>query len=189
MYDILKVIDSVTNDKLVKSIINSLNDNQVKSKNWLIEKSKDYFSLLNDPKICVAAGWYGHLADKLSTFTNEQIVSFDKDPITKKIGQKLYSNILFKVEDVINFKFEKYDVIACTSCEHIEQDVLDNMIYRARAGSLIILQSNNYFEIEDHINCYNSVDEFEKSLKLNTILFKGTLKLNKYDRYMIIGTK
>ena len=63
------------------------------------------------------------------------------------------------------------------------------MIYRVRAGSLIILQSNNYFEIEDHINCYNSVDEFEKSLKLNTILFKGTLKLDKYDRYMIIGIK
>ncbi len=40
MDTILQVIDSVTSDKQVKSIIDSLNDTQTKSKDWLIEKSK-----------------------------------------------------------------------------------------------------------------------------------------------------
>ena len=44
---ILKVIDGVTKDKLVKDIINSLNENQEKSKDWLIEKSKQYFTFFN----------------------------------------------------------------------------------------------------------------------------------------------
>ena len=34
-----------------------------------------------------------------------------------------------------------------------------------------------------------SVDEFEKTLKLNEVFFKDTLKFDKYDRYMIIGVK
>lgn len=189
MDTILKVINSVTNDRQVKSIINSLNENQEKSKNWLVDKSKEYFDLLNNPKICVAAGWYGHLANKLAKYTDEKVLSFDIDPITKKIGQKLYSNVRFKVEDIKDFEFKNYDVVVCTSCEHLDPKLLDSMIYRTRAGALIILQSNNYFEIEEHINCHKSLDDFDKSIKLNTILYKDTLKLDKYDRYMIIGTK
>ena len=71
MDTILRVIDDVTNDRQVKSIINSLNENQEKSKNWLIDKSKEYFDLLINPKICVAAGWYGHLANKLEKYTDQ----------------------------------------------------------------------------------------------------------------------
>ena len=41
MDKVLKVIDSLTSDVLVKSIINSLNDNQEASKNWLVYKSKN----------------------------------------------------------------------------------------------------------------------------------------------------
>ena len=33
----------------------------------------------------------------------------------------------------------------------------------------------------------NSVIEFEKSLRLEKILYRGTLKLDKFDRYMVIG--
>ena len=79
MENILKVIDSITNDRQVKSIINSVNNNQEQSKNWLIDKSKEYFSFFDNPKICVAAGWYGNLANKLKDFTNEKVMSFDKD--------------------------------------------------------------------------------------------------------------
>tara|TARA_B100000902_G_C27319607_1_gene923518 strand:+ start:3358 stop:3927 length:570 start_codon:yes stop_codon:yes gene_type:complete len=189
MDTILKVIDSVTNDRLVKSIINSVNDNQEKSKDWLIEKSKQYLSLFVNPKICVAAGWYGHLANRLTQYTDERVQSFDIDPITKKIGQKLYPNVWFKIEDIIDYKFEKWNVVICTSCEHLKQEVIDNMIDRCKNGSLIILQSNNYKQIDEHINCHNSLEEFEKTLKLKKILYKGTLELDKYNRYMIIGTK
>ena len=80
-------------------------------------------------------------------------------------------------------------MVVCTSCEHLDPKLLDSMIYRVRAGALIILQSNNYFEVEEHINCHKSLDDFDKYIKLNTILYKGILKLDKFDRYMIIGTK
>ena len=63
------------------------------------------------------------------------------------------------------------------------------MLKRIKKGAMVILQSNNYFKIKDHINCHNNVVDFEKTLKLDKILYRGTLKLDKYDRYMVVGIR
>ena len=189
MDTILQVIDRVTTDKQVKSIINSINDNQEKSKDWLIEKSIKYFTFFNKPKICIAAGWYGSLADKLKAHIDNGILSFDKDPQCKTIGRKLYKDVTFATAEIEYFNFKTYNIVICTSCEHLEQKVIDDMLKRIKKGAMVILQSNNYFKIKDHINCHNSVIDFEKTLKLDKILYRGSLKLDKYDRYMVIGIK
>ena len=89
--------------------------------------------------------------------------------------------------DVKYYDIKKFDIVICTSCEHLGQYLIDELLKRRKKGSLVILQSNNYFSIEEHINCYNNLVEFEKSLKLEKILYRGTLKLDKYERYMVIG--
>ena len=189
MDTILKVIDKVTTDKQVMSIINSINDNQEKSKNCLVEKSIEYFTFFDKPKICIAAGWYGSLADKLKAHIDNGILSFDKDPQCKTIGRKLYKDVTFATAEIEYFNFKTYDIVICTSCEHLEQKVIDDMLKRIKKGAMVILQSNNYFKIKDHINCHNNVVDFEKTLKLDKILYRGTLKLDKYDRYMVVGIR
>ena len=189
MNTILKVINDATTDTLVQSIINSLNDNQKKSKDWLIEKSKEYFTFFNNPTICVAAGWYGSLAYKLKKYFDNKVLTLDKDPQCEKIGKKLYKGIKFKIDKIEDFYFKTYDIVICTSCEHLNQELINNMIVRIKTGALVILQSNNYFEVTGHINCHNNVEEFKKTLKLEKILYKGTLNLGKYNRYMVIGIK
>ena len=189
MDTILKVIDTVTTDKQVKSIINSINDNQEKSKNWLVEKSTEYFTFFDKPKICIAAGWYGSIANKLKKYFDNGVLTFDKDPQCKAIGKKLYKDVTFATAEIEYFNFKTYDIVICTSCEHLEQKVIDDMLKRIKKGALVILQSNNWFDYETHINCYNSVIDFEKTLNLDKILYRGTLKLEKYDRYMVIGIK
>ena len=87
------MIDRITTDQKVKSIINSLNDNQERSKNWLIEESGQFLSMLIDPKIVVLAGWYGNLANKLSEYSNHKVTSIDINKECKFIGKKLYDNI------------------------------------------------------------------------------------------------
>ena len=199
MDTILKVIDTVTTDKQVKSIINSINDNQEKSKNWLVEKSIEYFTFFDKPKMCIAAGWYGSLADKLKAHIDNGILSFDKDPQCKTIGRKLYKDVTFATAEIEYFNFKTYDIVICTSCEHLEQKVIDDMFKTIKKGTLVILQSNNYIQMKDHINCHNNVVDFEKTLKepdengrpikLDKILYSGTLKLDKYDRYMVVGIR
>ena len=189
MDTILKVIDGVTTDRLVKSIINSLNENQEKSKDWLIEKSKQYFTFFNNPSVVVAAGWYGHLANKINDniYTTGKIVSFDKDPQCRIIGKKLYKDITFSVADIKYFNIKNYDIIICTSCEHLEQYIIDDFLKRRKQGSLVILQSNNFYKIKEHINCCRNLEDFKKSLKLEKVLYKGVLNLGGFDRYMVIG--
>ena len=96
MDKVLQVIDKITTDQKVKSIINSLNDNQERSKNWLIEKSGQFLSMLIDSKIVVLAGWYGNLANKLSQFSNQKVTSIDINEECKFIGKKFYYNFRFK---------------------------------------------------------------------------------------------
>ena len=103
MDTILKVIDKVTMDKQVKSIINSINDNQEKSKNWLVEKSIEYFTFFDKPKICIAAGWYGSLAYKLKEHIASEIITFDKDPQCQVIGEQLYKGITFITAEIEHF--------------------------------------------------------------------------------------
>ena len=189
MDTILKVIDGVTTDRQVKSIINSINDNQEQSKNWLIEKSVEYFTYFDKPKICIAAGWYGSIANKLKKYFDNGVITFDKDPQCQTIGKKLYKDVTFATAEIEYFNFKTYDIVICTSCEHLKQKVIDDMLKRIKRGALVILQSNNWFDYETHINCHNSVIDFEKTLNLDKILYRGTLKLEKYDRYMVVGIK
>jgi len=76
----------------------------------------------------------------------------------------------------------------CTSCEHINQDDINLYIKKMKPGSLKILQSNNYVKIKEHINCRNNLDDFVKDYKPQRLLFKGKLKLEEYERYMVIFT-
>lgn len=185
----LRTINKITNNKKIKSIINAVNDNQLKSKDWLIENLTPYISLLNNPRICVAAGWFCTIGQDLRKFTNNKIISFDKDRSCKRIG-KIFNkdlNIQFETMDMENYISNQFDVIICSSCEHISQKTINDFLYIRKKGSLVILQSNNYYKIEEHINCKNSLDEFIADYKFDKILYKGTLKLDTFERYMIIA--
>ena len=122
----LRTINKITNNKKIKSIINAVNDNQSKSKDWLVENLKPYISLLNNPRICVAAGWFCTIGEDLRKFTNNKIISFDKDRSCKRIG-KIFNkdlNIQFQTIDMENYNSNQFDVIICSSCEHISQKTL-----------------------------------------------------------------
>ena len=83
---------------------------------------------------------------------------------------------------------KQHDIILCTSCEHIEQNLLNEFIGRRRKDdSIVILQSNNYTKLTEHINCVEDEDEFESKLKLKMTHFKGNLQCDGFKRFMIIG--
>ena len=184
----LEVINQITTDQTVKSIINSINHNQTRSKLWLIQKSKPFVEMISEPSVCIAAGWYGHLAKFFRQMTYGKIVSYDMDPMCKTIGEKLQKgqNINFITEQMQSFDPYDFNINICTSCEHIKQEDLNNYISKMNRNSLKILQSNNYIQVEEHINCKENLEDFVSEFKIGKLLFKGTLKLDKYDRYMVI---
>ena len=185
---------------IISNIANSINDNQVKNKQWLVSHVVSYinntlsnqkevplkFKLKDTPSVLVLAGWYGLGGWLLTEQIPCHVTVVDKDPECAKIGKALYPNLLHKTADLNNFDVLGYDIIICTSCEHITDDEINSVLSKKDKSTVVFLQSNNYNEIKDHINCKKSVDDFANSLTLSSYK-KYTLTLDKYERFMVIG--
>ena len=76
-----------------------------------------------------------------------------------------------------------------TSCEHIENfDTYWNSIPK---GTLVIMQNNNFIEHDDDtvVNTIVSEQRWVDKLQVSELLYRGTLELEKYNRFMVIGIK
>jgi len=82
----------------------------------------------------------------------------------------------------------KPDTFINTSTEHVED--FDKW-YRSNIpfGSLVIMQGNNFHDLEEHVNTHASLQSFSDQCYMRTVLFEGELELPEYTRYMKIGRK
>ena len=53
---------------------------------------------------------------------------------------------------------KSFSIIINTSCEHFEQHEIDGMIEKSPVNTLFVLQSTNYIEVDQHINCSASLN-------------------------------
>jgi hypothetical protein len=184
---------------------------QLKSKRWLIDELEKLDLDLGTVFLC--AGWYATLAAMLfeSTCKIEKIRSFDIDSTCSEVADIINKNTVlnnwkFKAStfDILKMTYplsyttlrsNKTEVelsddpatIINTSCEHIED--FDLWYDKIPLGKIVILQTNNYFEIEDHVNCSTTLEEFSTTTPMSTVLYQGELQLPKYTRFMRIGIK
>ena len=184
-------------------IMNAINDAQMNSKQWLVDnllpfldKEYTYFDIRD---ILVLGAWYGVTSLLLREHLNPsvKIWNIDSDPECEKYANALKNQIpdsennISITADAAEYFFDNadsYQVIINTSCEHMDQDDIDLMLRTKNNETLVCLQNNNFHKEPEHINTYNSVDEFADSLKGIVILWKGTLKpSDEYERYMVIG--
>ena len=207
--DLVRILERFEKEKPEYNLHDAFTQGQLRSKLWLLKHLRD----INLGTVFICAGWYGTLARAM--FENERvhfdkIRSFDVDPKCADVADTInrfwvkdawqyksstldihdlnYTNARYKVkkaDGTYEELIDKPNTIINTSCEHIEN--FTDWFNLIPAGKLVALQSNDYFEINDHINCVNSLDEFKQQTPLSNIIYEGELKLEKYTRYMIIG--
>ena len=85
--------------------------------------------------------------------------------------------------------FMHQDTIINTSCEHLEPEKFLGWWGSIPRGKCVVLQSNNYFEHEEHVNAVNNVDELMQAAPMQTVLYKGSMDTHLYTRFMVIGVK
>ena len=213
-----RVIRSEYFEENHKEILKGLEDatsyGQLESKKWLLKmlKEKNQTSL---GVVFVCAGWYGllpmfFLSDK--DFSIQRMFLFDKDPLSIKVSEDLNRSYVradwkFKAtqKDILslNYKMASFetlkansqpellkitpDTIINTSCEHIKDFSL--WWSKIPENKLVILQSNDYFDIPFHINCHSSLEEFKKAAPMKRLIYEGVLDLKAYRRFLLIGFK
>jgi len=192
--------------------LNVLSRGQLDSKIWLISELEELDMELGTVFLC--GGWYASLA--LMMFNSKlnigKIRSFDIDPSCFDIAETLNKEFVLEewrfkavTQDIhdINYAGHTYDTfnsrasrftlydepdtIINTSCEHIKD--FNKWYNSIPAGKLVVLQSNDYSELEEHINCVKDLNEFREQCSLTDLLYGGRIALQKYNRFMLIGIK
>ena len=123
--------------------------------------------------------------------------------VVKDIHELKYKTESFDVNhyqysDVTEFKITKQSMpvkmnatcVINTSCEHIKD--FDKWWSGIPDGMLVIMQNNDFDDEEGHDHAddtVTSLEEFTKRLNVSDTLYEGTLALDKYNRYMVIGYK
>ena len=80
-----------------------------------------------------------------------------------------------------------YSAIINTSCEHMEQEDLHAIIEKKDKQAWVVFQTNNYKDLNSHINCWPTAQLFAESLNLEWVACVKTLELNDFNRFMVIG--
>ena len=198
---------------ILENLIRFSSNGQLKSKTWLIQVLKEK-NILDLGNVFVCAGWYGLLPYFLlndTSFSIKQIFNFEIDSLSVQISEDLNRNFVkndwkFKAvfKDILTLNYqsasfstlkangEAQDLIVSpntiinTACEHIQN--FNKWYDLLPANKKIILQSNNFFESQDHVNCLNDLKDFKKQAPLE-LIYEGELVLEKYKRFMLIGYK
>lgn len=185
---------------------------QVNSKIWLVqelEKIKNSFEMIH-----VHAGWYGQIRyylDSMDIGYNKMRI-FDIDPTALEISDKIFNN-----DKILNFQIKSAnvditdptwlfrtgceyeitpdtkektvpDLVVNTSAEHFDEDWYHKFVIRTESyDPLFVIQTNNLFDIPEHINCVHSVDEMLKKFPMSRIEYAGEKEMPGYKRFMLIG--
>tara|TARA_B100000085_G_scaffold78248_1_gene70355 strand:+ start:822 stop:1481 length:660 start_codon:yes stop_codon:yes gene_type:complete len=179
----------------IKDILDQYSSGQLESKRWAIDELNNCAPISQEDLVVVIGGWYGLMSHMLceSGVTNTIIdYEIDETCIDLHYKLKVHDNIMIEYQD----GFEIFDsrehngndkVIICTACEHIDGDDLYGYVAMKNPKSTILLQSNNMHNIDSHVNCHDSLDDFIDSLPLDKILYKGAKRIGDYERYMVIA--
>lgn len=171
-----------------QELLESFRPKQIKCKSWLVQEIANVN--MNWKKVLVLGSWNSLLLYELmSTYCDVEHFDFlDSNPQCHKDRDvyfkvnNLHKNYNSITMDATQFSDHKsYDLIINTSCEHMKD-------IPAVYGPTYALQSNNYRAIKDqHVNCVNSENQLAKQNNLTKTLYKGSLKLDNYTRFMAIG--
>jgi len=190
-------------------LVDAYSIGQITSKLWLIEHLPDDLGV-----VFICAGWYGTLASFMFDRARDKftkIRSFDIDPSCYSVADNINrtwvidgwqfkastldihdiayptTHTTYRANGTSQTLVEEPDTIINTSCEHIKD--FDIWYDNIPKGKIVVLQSNDFFDVAEHINCVSSLTEFTEQTPLTTVLYQGELPLEKYTRYMRIGIK
>ena len=193
---ILFWMDAIRNSDDRSRTLESFWKGQVKSKIWLIDNLTTWVPSYPN-NVVIHGGWNGVLASLLfqTNIPIANIVSIDIDPKCEEISRTM--NKIEEIEgrfqsvtsNMADYRYNFYpDIVINTSCEHIDQKTYDRWLQNIPKNTIIVLQSNNYFELNEHIRCANDLEEFKDQSNIK-VISASELELPKYTRFMLIGYK
>ena len=183
----------------------AFNKNQMASKLWLRESLLEALGPAY-ANITILGGWFGVLAAVLlhdSRFSIGCVRCVDIDPRCESIARSVNSThvrigrFVARTADMLDLDYgpaiaspadpRSTDLVINTSCEHLPD--FDRWWKRIPAGQQVVLQSNDYFACDQHVNCVRDLAAFRAQAPMSRLIFAGERRMKRYTRFMLIGRK
>ena len=194
---------------LTRRVLDSMNASQLESKLWLVETLQKIDVKPN--RVALLAGWFAQYIVPLMFDTFDELewienfeIDHDVSPLSYKFNKRYKDNDLYKMNmrnvmiKPLRFrqnpnlpipKEDIFDVIINCACEHMyPMWKFREMNSDVQKSPLLVLQSSNATQHEDHINCVESEEELIDQARLKHVFFSGSKLLpNNTKRFMVIG--
>lgn len=167
----------------------------------LLQEHMGNWGEIYERQIYIFGGWYGVFAQLMNErFRSIQIYNIDIDPECEKVFNLLpvdgRKNITHITADMADFEYHTTpDFVINTSTEHVTQETYDAWWNNIPAGTRYLIQSNNFFEIDEHIRCANSLEEFVEMNNIQHKDYKSSIEVGQrpdgsaFFRFMALGEK
>jgi hypothetical protein len=195
------ILDTITRHQAPEVGV-ALNKNHLASKRWLA----DALFEAGGPRlgrVLILGGWIGALGAVLlhdRRFVVDSVVSVDIDPRCEPIALALNATNVRAgrfsavTADMYDLDYAApagaagpADLVVNTSCEHLAE--FDRWYGRIAPGQRLVMQSNDYFAVREHVNCVPDLATFRAQAPLAIVEFAGQKPLRRYVRFMQIGFK
>lgn len=188
---------------------------QVQSKIWLVTELAKIANTFD--KILLLGGWFGQLSLYLNNIVFNKLYNIDSDRDACEICDYIFNledmgmdwrvkaicadidavtvystgyvldAEIFKSGKIVPTKYLP-DLIINSSAEHMSTKWFNNLRYKQlTTDPLVVIQSNNMFDVQGHINCVHSISHMKKIYPMKEVLFEGELELQGFKRFMLIG--
>ena len=172
-------------------LVDSYSPNQFKSKERLIDLIKNLNMEFQD--VVILGCWYGSILIP-SLKQSKRITAIDIDPTTISIAKNRlfghYNNVDFITSDVFDNnrygRIKNTNLIINTACEHMKP--MKELKPLRESKAIFAFQSNDMVDIEGHINCVKTIEDFKKQLPDNAkVLIEDEIKDDRGIRFTLIG--
>lgn len=210
-FDLLRGVAAYTRSNVVAALARTIaghpqarfdiafNHKQIASKTWARDELHHTLGPRHE-SIWIVGGWYGVLAAMLfddPRFEIGHILSIDIDPdvapVAETFNAKARRDGRFGAltRDMHDLDYHggarPPSLVINTSCEHIAD--IGAWLRLVPAGLPLLLQSNDYRQVGEHVACMPSLEAFTAAARLSKLEFSGELRLKRYTRYMLIGRR
>ena len=175
-----------------KDLLDSVSPNQYKSKEVLIKHVENLQLIDQNSELVIFGGWYGTILIPAFKYV-DRITLIDKDKDVIGVAKNRlfdhYKNVDFISKGVFDWAPDSKRIKTCnliinTSCEHMSS--MKNLELDTKA--YFAYQSNNMYDIEGHINCVSSIEEFKYQLPDNAkVMVEDKIIDERGARFLLIG--
>ena len=174
--------------ELQKAFLDSFSRGQMDSKKMVLKILADHGQQF---KTAVFVGqWNGLLPYLLHVEKYvESAIGIERSELWSMISKRVnrdwdWKSVTGDACDSISWEGKNPEIVVNTAAEHMS----DHWLQFVKANTFILVQSTNY-QIEEHVNRVESLDELTARLKLNRVIKTAEQEFKMYKRFTVFGQK